>query len=312
MVLGVLKEESNFQILVALRRNITLLLVSSILSFANSLWLMTVLDIQRANRFRIVTLNEIPEKVFWLLSRPITASLRPFMIDSPSPLVAMMTGLPILLIILLGLARDCKKNGKKLVARSLIISFGLLSSIAPLIISPQNQIEFRLISGISWGIASLTILYLLDILKVLEHIIWKTNLPRLQGISIIALLAILIVNTNVRFTNLFGNSFQINKLAIQESIKKCEKNGPVKGVGILELKGSAPKKTNLGIYSAYSDLYFPGLSEKIVLYFTSREYGLSKNQIFMIEASEFIELPGVCTFNLNDLEGLLKFQKRKA
>jgi len=312
VVLGSLKKESNFQIFVALRRNTVLFLASSILSFANSLWLMTVLDYPRADRLRIVTLNEIPEKVFWLLSRPVTASLRPFMIDSPSPLVAMMTALPVLVLILLGLARDCKKSRQKLMRRTLIISFGLLFSIAPLIVSPQNQIEFRLISGISWGIASLTILYLLDAFKALEHIIWRTKLPILQGISITALIVILIVNTNVRFTNLFGNSFQVNKLAIQGSIKNCEKRGPIYAVGILELEGVIPRKSNLGIYSAYSDLYFPGLSEKVVFYFTAKEYGLSKEQIFTIETSEFGELPGVCTFDLNDLESLFKDQKRKA
>jgi hypothetical protein len=132
-------------------RGLTLLLISGLVSIFLAFVTMQIVGVSPNDRVGLVTLFGIPEKVMWLLSRPLVIGLRPFTIDSPTPLFALITSIPVILILFFGVRRQSGQQKELFFVRTSVIVVPLLLTLTPIVITADNQIEFRLLSGYCWG-----------------------------------------------------------------------------------------------------------------------------------------------------------------
>lgn len=101
-VTGSLKSSSSKRIFEESIRGLTLLATSGVVSLMAASLTLQVYGLTPNARVKLVDIHEIPAKIVWLISRPLIVGLRPFTIDSPTPIFAALTALPVLAILIFG------------------------------------------------------------------------------------------------------------------------------------------------------------------------------------------------------------------
>jgi hypothetical protein len=241
---------------------IKLLFTSGVTAAFITLITLDALNIQRTERVRFINNSEILEKLFWFLTRPIVTGLRPFFIDSPEAYWAGLSILPAAVIILLGIKTQARNLNESFLNRFVIFSISVCMPLIPILISPENQIEFRFILFYSWTIAVLSIYFL--IVKLKQMIIikgWKDDCIRAFTWILLSLFALAAaVNVNLRYDELFGNSYKKKNTFLNKSIQSCVEQDTIRSVSLMAPAGDFPRKNNLGVYSLQTDLYGPWVS----------------------------------------------------
>ena len=256
-VINVLNESKIPKFLSDVVQGLILLIISGIVSILTVIVTMQFASISPNNRVAaILSLSEIPEKILWLLSRPIVVGLRPFLIDSPTPKIALLTALPVLAILLFGIKRQSQHLGESIFHRGFWIVVPLALTLIPLMITSDNQIEFRVLPGYSWGVAALASFFLLRSLESLLQSLIKNE--RVRGFSLLvapsALALVAVFTVNSHYVDLFGAPYQKKNAFLNTSISSCVKGGLIKSVSILPPKLPFPSYQRLGVFSMSTDL----------------------------------------------------------
>lgn len=256
-VINVLNRSSTSKIIKETIQGLYLLVISIVVSLMVVATTLRLAQVHPTGRVRLISIDEMPEKILWLLTRPITIGLRPFMIDSPAPWFALVTAIPSLVIIFFGIKAQAQPSNKSTVLRGFSIVFLLVLTLLPLMVSPENQIEFRMISGYSWGITSLVVYFILTMID--EWFVTANNVSRLRVIipliMPITLSFVCILTVNTHYFELFNNSYRQKTTFLEMKISKCFNTSGVKEVSILPPKLSFPSVNRLGIFSMSTDLY---------------------------------------------------------
>jgi hypothetical protein len=240
-------------------RGLTLLLISGLVSIFLAFVTMQIVGVSPNDRVGLVSLFGIPEKVMWLLSRPLVIGLRPFTIDSPTPLFALITSIPVILILFFGVRRQSGQQKELFFVRTSVIVVPLLLTLTPIVITADNQIEFRLLSGYCWGtLAIATYFFLLGIQRYFASLKITTNLEKV-GVFVTSgvLLVVAVFTVNLHYVQFFGSPYQQKTTFLNSRISLCVDEQFVEKVLIVPPKLPFPSYKRLGVFSMSTDLASP-------------------------------------------------------
>ena len=237
-------------------RGFVLFIISIIISITFSFSAMYLAEVSPKARVAILSLSDFPEKIAWIISRPIVVGLRPFLIDSPAPVIAFITAIPVLLIITLGIKRQSVNLGERVIYRFFWIAVGLVLTLTPIIITSDNQIEFRVLPGFTWGITVLASFFLLVMVTD-----WLNSLQiggKLKALALFVVPSILafvsISSINTHYVDLFEGPYRVKNAFLNAQISSCQESGAIKDVQILPPEMPFPSLPRLGVFSMTTDL----------------------------------------------------------
>ena len=255
---NVIGNETTKTLLKQIRQGVTLSALSAFASLILAAGFLRFFHVERAARVSVVGIMEFPQKMYWLISRPLLSSFRPFQIDSPSPTRAIITAVPIVIVLVIGILHQAKLLNERFFFRFIAALFSLSLAIAPLIVTSANQIEFRLISGLSWGITTLVIYFILQGLGSLGR---NPGVPSglshllvFASISSLSLLAV--VTTNTHYRELFLIPYQGKTYFINKNIQACPSE--TKSILVLPPTEIFPTRKRLGVFSTITDFSHGG------------------------------------------------------
>ena len=142
----------NRQFLNELKNALKLLVSATALAFILSLFLLEVLGLDKAPRASLLSLGDVGEKISWVLTRPLVVGLQFYSINSPTILFALLTSILVVSVILFALFRQAYLLREKKLVRILLYITCLGMTISPLILTRDNQIEHRYISGYAFAV----------------------------------------------------------------------------------------------------------------------------------------------------------------
>jgi hypothetical protein len=182
--------------------------------------------------------------------------LRPFAIDSPSAKLAMVTSIPVLIVLFLGILRQSRNLDESVLIRSICVIAPLLITLTPLMITSDNQIELRVIPGYSWGVAALASFYFFTLTSAKARDSNRTKrLKVMFSSSIFVVLAMVsILSINAHYLDLFQRPYQLKNAFLKAEIADCKSRGTFRGVVILPPALPFPVLPRLGVFSMTTDL----------------------------------------------------------
>lgn len=216
---------------------------------ALSALLLELLDVETTGREKLVdSPMAITEKLIWVLTRPLVLMLRPFLVDSPTLVEAATSTIFFGGLVLVGILI---KHGISKMVHKLIGFFVLfLAGLIPLLITQENQIEFR-------TLASTSILGLILTMDALKSILEKLRARRYATwVACVALSLLIAYNFNWSrqvFLVTYNNNYNciVSYLKDESSVGR----GPMTYVA-----GDAapwPQRDYVGALSMISDLQSP-------------------------------------------------------
>jgi hypothetical protein len=202
------------------------------------------------DRVDFIELGEVPSKIFWIISRPITISTRFFDIGSPNSINAIIVFSLVLTVILVGIVNLSSGN---LFGAFQYITFFFTSTaltLIPIIITSSNQIEFRYIFASSWMFFCVFVFFLFELISKYSD---NTKLVTKLGILVILITGTLTVNLN--FERQFLSPYQSKVDFLKTRIQECKKSGKnLQRIEIVPPKKAFPDRKNIGMYSQVTDL----------------------------------------------------------
>lgn len=262
-VTGSLKSSPSKRIIEELIRGLTLLAASGVVSLVAASLTLQAYGLTPNARVKLVDIHEIPTKIVWLISRPLIVGLRPFTIDSPTPIFAALTALPVLVMFIFGVKRQSRELSEKFILRTFAISFPLLLTLAPIMITSDNQIEFRLLAGFCWGITSLSSFFLLVEMKEWFHK-HKPGQRLARATPLVAALVLALVaifSVNLHYEQFFGDPYKTKTKFLNKKISKCLDRSNLEKILLLPPKKPFHSFARLGVFSMSSDLASPWVPE---------------------------------------------------
>jgi hypothetical protein len=146
-----------------LYKRVMWVVAAALIYFFSIIFLRAVNEIKLKDRFSLVGISELPEKIVWFVSRPLTLSYMPFTLRSPSWYeVLVLAGLSFVLIIL-ALYVMSKKSLPKTIELFGVVIITQVLLMGPLLIASQNQVEPRFLVQGQWLTAYLSILGSLNV-----------------------------------------------------------------------------------------------------------------------------------------------------
>jgi hypothetical protein len=219
--------------------------------------------------------RDIPEKIYWLVSRPLVVSMRFFDISSPSQVNALITTLLVFSILICGFRVQSKELGENVLTRAFLFFLLLFLSITPIAVTWSNQIEFRYIFGPSVAFFIVVIALVLDLIKRNEKIRKFVFLP---FILLTLIIGISSMNNNV--SDQFIDPFKSKNAFIYSQIVECQNEKPnFKKILIQQASTEFPTRSNIGMLSQTTDLASPWVPIPSVIYV------LKENDLFPRETS---------------------------
>jgi len=187
--------------------------------------------------------------------------LRPFQVSSPSTFEALLSIIPwIILLTIYALIVNRKVFPIKW--ESVLLPVLLIAvSLAPLVVTSNNQFEFRLIPSYSW----MVVVFIFILLERVRRSLKPIKLP----INLVAstLVIIAVTTTNLTYHNFFLNPYRAKTQFLSEALSKCDNLGTTESVVILRPVNDFPNFLNLGILSQSTDLmsdWVPVANVKVV------------------------------------------------
>ena len=255
---------------------VTLYGISGIASLATIFISQKIYGIELNERAGLVAISDLPAKMYWVLSRPITLSMRFFDISSPSQVNALVTLFLVSTLLIYGIVIQSKNLNENLFLRVSVFFTLILLSITPIVVTWSNQIEFRYILGPSVAFFLATVVLTLDVIK--KHLNFlKYSYP--SAILIISILGIATMNdhTNSQFIAPYKSKSNF----IQSEILNCQnRNHFFEKIVIQEPKNGYPSRNNIGIFSQTTDMASPWVPIPTVKYILN-SYEFSPKEIVL-------------------------------
>lgn len=256
IVINVLNESKTFKIISEVRQGLILFAISGIFATITVFITLRLAGLSVNKRVSILMLSEIPEKISWFLSRPLVVGFRPFMIDSPTPIIALLSSLPVIFLVTFGIWQQSKNLEESSFNRLFWFSFSIILCLLPIMITSDNQIEFRVLAGYCWGIGVLAVFFLSQLIDTSLKYLTKNS--QIQGFAAllapVALAFLAIISINSHYEELFGSPYQKKNAFLNKSLTSCLKTGPIVNILILPPKSPFPTFPRLGIFSMSTDL----------------------------------------------------------
>jgi hypothetical protein len=299
---NVVNESTSLRIFSETIKGIWLLVLSLLTSFVVVFAVAQIGGASLNQRVNFVSFSQIPTKISWLVTRPLVVGLRPFAIDSPAPKIALLTSIPVILILLFGVLRQSKHMNEHVLFRSFAIVIPLMITLAPIVVSSDNQIEFRILPGYCWGLASLAIFFLLlEIQSRVSKATGRAIFGENAAVTVVVLASIVaILSVQSHYWALVGNPYQKKNAFLNGKIDGCVANRSFSSFVILAPKSPFKSYSRLGIFSMSTDLaseWVPRPSVEVLL----RERGI-KAPVSYVAARplNILVVKGTCMIDLEE------------
>jgi hypothetical protein len=256
-LLAYYKEYNLSKVISEFRNLLILFIIGCSIGLTGSLISMHIFEIDQNPRVGTVTFQELPQKVIWIVTRPIVTGFRPFMIDSPSAISALASSVLFVFLFLVGIYFQSKKLNENYFKRFTVLSALLFSSLIPLLIVKDNQIEFRTIAGFSWGVFIVGLIFLQE-KKFLKNIKFSRYL---SSFFIFLALSVGMYSINMNYKQLFRDPYVIKNQFLESELLRCKQNPSFKSILILDSLKPYPSRNRLGVYSTITDLAHPWVIE---------------------------------------------------
>ena len=252
-----------------------------------------------SERIERVEIEEIPTKVFWFLSRNIASVYRPFFIDSPTSIEALISSclffaLGFFAYMIVGKCCEAEKRRVTLFAEILFVQILIILSLSPLLVWKQNQFEFRLIGAGSFLALSFVVL------PSLQFIRQKMQNRTYLNLGIVFLVVFLSVLGVARAHTLRIEPYRVKHEYIRKNIENCQAQGEIQSISYLApIKW--PSRMLLGDYSVGTDLqmnWVPAPSIALEFYEMNKDKDLSR---LIVVSREDETMRDTCTIDLQVL-----------
>lgn len=307
VVANVVNESSSLRMFSETIKGIWLLILSLLTSFVAVFVVTQLGGVSLNQRVNFVSLSQIPAKISWLITRPLVVGLRPFAIDSPAPKIAILTSIPVLLILFIGILRQSRKTGEHLALRAIAIVFPLMITLAPIVVSSDNQIEFRVLPGYCWGVATIAIFFLLvEIQSRVNETTGRELFGRYVGVIAVVLVGVVaILSVQSHYRELVGDPYQKKNAFLNGKIDGCVAKGSTKSFVILPPSAPFKSHSRLGIFSMSTDLASPWVPKpNVETLLRERQIGAPVSYI-EVRPSAIIGDEGACIIDLEDFRKVL-------
>ena len=256
VVLSALNESMTSKLVSELRQASILLTISGIFAALIVFVSLQIAGVSANKRVSILGVSDIPEKFVWFLSRPIVVGFRPFMVDSPTPIAALLTSLPAMAILFFGIWKQSNNLRESIFVRLFWFSLAFVFSLIPIIITADNQVEFRVIPGYSWGIAVLAVFFLVQSTDdLLRRFVRNSKIQNLLiALPLLALSLLSIISINLHYSELFGSPYQQKNAFLNNSLTTCSKENRIRNIVIIPPELPFPSRPRLGVFSMSTDL----------------------------------------------------------
>lgn len=212
-------------------------------------------------------LYDLPEKMYWIISRPIVISMRFFDITSPSQASAILSTVIVSFMLICGLTLQSRAIGENVFFRLLLLFLLIGLSITPIVVTWSNQIEFRYILGSSFAFFLVTMGLVLDLINL------KAKTANLVFPLLLLILIISITSMNRNVDVQFISPFESKNTFIYLEILKCQnENRSTKKIAIVQPRTRFSSRNNIGIFSQTTDMASPWVPIPSVKY-VLKNYG---------------------------------------
>lgn len=287
---------------------VILFIFGFLLSRLVSLLVIKNLDAAVNDRVGFVSFTDVSTKMIWYITRPLVSAFRPFMIDSPSDQFAFVTAFPFIslffgLLINSFVSRNnsAKENFSQIFLFCIWI---MIFSSAHILVTSNNQFEFRMVSNLHFAILFF-ILYGLIQLKLLRGARKKFLL--------ISLLVISISTVNIRYYDLMFVPFKLKNEFIKSELIKCNSSDEYKGVHVITPSIAFPMHDRLGDFSIVTDLSYSWVLEGSIIYVVeSGNFHKFSNSQIQIDDKRTTNKELFCAVDLNNFQKELSSHQPKS
>lgn len=271
---------------------------AALIYFFSIIFLRIVNEIKLKDRFSLVGISDLPEKIVWFISRPLTLSYMPFTLRSPSWFeVLILAGLSFGLIIL-ALYVMSKKSLPKTIELFGVLIITQVLLMGPLLVASQNQVEPRFLVQGQWLTAYLSILGLLHVFLSLG-----SNLPffllsaeRVAKAFLVVAVFVGLLVTNQRYYVHIFQPYQQKIAFLKNEISACRLQ-EVSTVYVQSRDRPWPTKELLGVWSQTTDLASDWVPVPAVMTLLDSSI---KVELFDERITHINYGTDVCVVNLND------------
>jgi hypothetical protein len=236
--------------------------VAGITALGVALIVRSTMSVDTDMRVRLIgSLGELLDKLIWFVSHPVVVAARTYQISSPGFVEAALTGGVVLLLIAVGLfLRFAGRRRDRFGAVCLLFALASLTMSFHLIV-PDNQIEYRFMTGLSVTIWLYLVVALLSIRDQVLKLVPPQKSQALQqvvsGTGIAAFTFLCVVTAHLAWTNVhqvFIEPWRIKETYLTQQLARFA-DGRYDEILIINPEyGAWPHRSNIGIYSTRSDL----------------------------------------------------------
>ena len=277
---GLLFKETVSQLLKRLLKPFLFMSLGIPISYFVSSIFMYSQNVSPNSRVSLVSIEQVPEKIIWFVTRPWALSFRPFLINSPSVSEAVIWVILGCLLIL-SLLISYYKSLSTALRVFCLFCFVLTLSILPLLFTSQNQIDVRFLG-------SNTFLVLIVVLFLSFNCLSSTCFERPKRSLVYTGALVLIFfgfwSVNDRYSHFIKPIFQENLSFISSELEGCDYTSKTLRIEVIQRGLPWGVRPLLGFYSQESDFE----SEWVPLAAVTA-YAKSNR----IEAEEVVLLPSI-------------------
>jgi len=250
--LWLLDGASASKLCIELRQGVILVLSASAASYFFALEYLKLNDLAFNPRVALLSVDDIPGKVFFFFSRPFAMTYRPFLINSPTANETIFSVfLFSFLLILIFWHKSRSIRGMSI--HILMFNIVIVLSVLPLLVISDNQIDMRFIASNTWLYVFIFSYLFFDQISKIQF--GSLLVRRFISSGIVVLLLTFGATTiNFHFLVLYQNRFQEKESFFGLQISKCSRADLSHGITIIARTIPWPKSSYIGAYSQHTDL----------------------------------------------------------
>ena len=233
-----------------------LVTISSCLSLLTIAGLSYQIENGDPHLFRFVgSLPEFAEKLVWFVSHPVVVGARPFSTFSPSPILALVTAGPVLIVIAAGLYLSARGSTLGRLAAVALVGLSSALTMTSHLVASDNQIDYRFMTGLT---VSMWILLLLSVKQVAQSLMGtkaRRSLPVVGLVSLLLVTVLFAVTARTSIDRLFLKPFDSKETYLLDHLVDFDETRHNQVVLITPTIW--PSRSRLGVFSTVTDLSHP-------------------------------------------------------
>ena len=300
LALRLTNSELKSELLLAIK----LLVVAGFFSLLFAFLLIKTLGLSPTSRVSIVGLSEFPPKLIWFFSHPFVLGFFPMSVHSPTFLQLVSIGLPTLFLIIFAITKEAGLSKLQFLNRFPLLFMFAVLSICPLLLSRDNQIELRLIPGISWAFFCSCLYGIYLLLETYR----KKSYRLVAGVFSVVLITLSIFGVMQRFQTFYYYQDRFSTDFIVNSIRACEQSDNLKSITINDNTTIFPIMPYLGTFSMTSDMASSWVPRNKTIFLLQRYFPQHSGVPVFLNS----ENSDTCRIELNNLVSQVTSAERKS